>query len=376
MLWRPETIEIAPDRATLDEDLEAVPDGPAVFLLWPRAGTPYLARTALLRRRLRRLLGLRERPSRLLNLREVASRIQYRLTASRLETNLVFYEVARAQFPAAYLKLMKLRMPAYVKLILSTRFPRTQVTTRLSGAHAVHYGPFRSRASADQYESRFLDLFQIRRCQEDLAPSPQHPGCIYGEMSMCLRPCQQAVSDQEYLSEVDRVREFLSTQGRSLAEVVAHARDRLSEEMNFEEAARQHQRLEKIQDALKLSDELARDIARLNGVAVTGSTAASSVELWFVQAGCWLAPRRFGFEVPDGKTVSLDHRLREIVSALEPARRSLRERQEHLALLARWIYSSARDGEWLAFDSFDDVPYLKLVNAIGRVARDRAAARS
>jgi hypothetical protein len=47
---------------------------------------------------------------------------------------------------------------------------------------------------------------------------------------------------------------------------------------------------------------------------------------------------------------------------------TLRERQEYLALLARWYYSSWRDGEWLPFESYDDIPYRKLVNAVSRVA--------
>ncbi len=107
-----------------------------------------------------------------------------------------------AIFPDDYLRLVKLRMPAYVKLILANEFPRTQVSTRLSASRAMHYGPFQSRAAAELFEEQFLDLFQIRRCQENLEPSPQHPGCIYGEMNRCLRPCQQVVSREEYLSEV------------------------------------------------------------------------------------------------------------------------------------------------------------------------------
>jgi hypothetical protein len=46
-----------------------------------------------------------------------------------------------------------------------------------------------------------------------------------------------------------------------------------------------------------------------------------------------------------------------------------RERQEYLALLARWFYSSWRDGEWLAIETFENLPYRKLVHAISRVAR-------
>ena len=67
----------------LDAAIEALPNQPAVFLLWPREGAPYLSKTALLRRRLRRLLKEREKPSRMLNLRHTVARIEYRLTARR-----------------------------------------------------------------------------------------------------------------------------------------------------------------------------------------------------------------------------------------------------------------------------------------------------
>ena len=202
-------------------------------------------------------------------------------------------------------------MPPYVKIVLNNEFPRSHITTHLTRTAGLYFGPFRSRASAERFEGQFLDLFQMRRCQEDLVPSPEHPGCIYGEMGMCLRPCQEVVGPAEYGHEVDRVVEFLRTDGRSLLEAIGHSRDRLSEEMMFEEAARQHKRYEKVQEVLKLRDELARDVDRLNGVAITRSLAPDAVEMWFVREGNWQEPQRFGFEVQEGKPVSLDRKLRE-----------------------------------------------------------------
>jgi len=363
------SIEVSEDLSGLDEAIANVPNSPAVFLLWPRAGDPYLAKTALLRRRLLRLLKQREKPSRLLNLRQTVRRIDYQLTGSAFESAIRMYELAREHFPKTYLDLFKLRMPTYVKLVLGNEFPRTQLTTHLGRTPALYYGPFRSRASAERFESQFLDLFQIRRCQEDLEPSPAHPGCIYGEMSMCLRPCQQVVGRDEYLHEVSRVAEFLRTGGHSLLDVIGSARDRYSGEMQFEEAARQHKRLEKVQEILKLRDELARDIDRLHGVAITPSTVPDAVELWIVREGHWQAPRRLSFEVREGKPISLDVKLREVLTDSPVRRLTMRERQEYLALLARWFYSSWRDGEWLPIEIFENLPYRKLVHAISRVAR-------
>ena len=367
-LWTPEVIDAARDFSGLDCRLAQVPDRRAVFLIAPRQGAPYIGRTALLHRRLQRLLGERSQPSRLLSLRSVTARVEFQLTASWLETSLVFYEVARAHFPEDYLSRIKLHMPPYVKILLSNRFPRSVVTTRLDASRSIYYGPFRTRASADQFEAQFLDLFQMRRCHEDLEPSPDHPGCVYGEMNLCLRPCQQAVSAQEYASEIERVVRFLSTDGRSLLDTASHARERASQETDFELAARLHKQVEKVDAVLKLRDGLVSEVSRLSGVAVTASVAVGCVELWFLLEGRWLPPVRFPVQAVGEKAVSLDARLRGLVGGLERRRLVARERQEHLALLARWYYSGSRDGEWLPFAALSDLPYRRLVRAISRTA--------
>jgi len=366
-------IEVGEDLAALDAAIEALPASPAVFALWPREGDPYIAKTALLRRRLLRLLRERDRPSRLLSLRHTVRRIEYRLTASTFESSLELYALARRCFPETYLKLLKLRMPPYLRIVLSNEFPRSLITTHLGRTAGLYFGPFRTRASAERFESQFLDLFQMRRCQEDLVPSADHPGCMYGEMGMCLRPCQEVVGPAEYRHEIDRVTDFLRTGGHSLLDAIAHSRDRLSEEMAFEEAARLHKRFEKVQEVLKLRDELVSDLDRLNGVAIARSTAPDAVEVWAVRAGHLQPRQRLDFEVHEGKPVSLDRKLREMFAAVEVARLTLLEQQESLALLARWYYSTWRDGEWIGFESFEEAPYRKLVNAVSRVAHGASA---
>jgi excinuclease UvrABC nuclease subunit len=186
-------------------------------------------------------------------------------------------------------------------------------------------------------------------------------------MGKCLRPCQQVVSADEYRGEVDRVAAFLATDGRSLTDPLESARERLSDEMDFEEAARVHRQIEKIQQVVRLREDLVRDVDRLHGVAVTAAAEPGAAQLWFVLGGAWHSPVRFGFDAVEGKTVSLDHRLREIVASLEPPRVTVQQRQEHLALLARWYYSSWRDGEWVSFPDMAQAPYRRLVRAISRV---------
>lgn len=343
-------------------DLAALPQTQAVYLIWPREGRPHLGRTNVLRRRLTRIFEKWK-------LGGVVDRVEYWLTASRLEQWLLSYRLARTHFPEDYDRVVRLPKPSYVRLILSNEYPRTQVTTRVAG-RGVFYGPFAARSAADQFESQMLDLFQLRRCQEDLTPSQDHPGCIYGEMLKCLRPCQQAVTVQEYASEAGRVSEFLSGRGERMLEAMALARTRASEELRFEEAAREHSRYERIQHVVRTSGELARDVTRLYGIAITKSVQPLSVLLWFFTEGAWHVPAEFSVAPVIGKPVPLDTRLRELVGSAAPLNVTTTERQEHLALLAKWFYSSWRDGEWLTVEDWPDVPYRRLVNAVHRVIRE------
>lgn len=360
--------QVLPISEGLDEALDQLPQTAAVFAAMPREGAPYIGKTGVLRRRLKRLLRPALQPSRLLSLRNIATHVLYWPVTSRLQSALVLWDVARRYAPDSYLDLLKLRFPSYVKLVLANDFPRTQVTSKIGGAAGQYYGPFRTRGSAEEFEHQFLDLFQLRRCQEDLLPSPDHPGCIYGEMSMCLRPCQQVVGREEYAAETSRVSEFLLTGGRPMLRVAESARDRLSAELDFEAAAREHKRIERIQQVLKSRDELVTDLDHLHGVAVTASVEPHPVLLWFLIAGAWQPPVPFSVALAD-QSASMDRRLKDIVSSIPPAKVSLRDRQEHLAILARWFYSSWRDGEWIAMPELTSAPYRKIIGAISRTAR-------
>ena len=178
-------IEFSGDLAAMDTAIEALPNRPAVFLLWPTEGEPFLSRTGLLRRRLLRLLKERERPSRLLNLRYTVSRIAYSLTGSAFASSVVFYEEARKHFPDRYLQLMKLRMPPYLKVILANEFPRSHITGHLTRAGGVYFGPFRSRASAEALKVSFSTCSRCAAAGRPGAHS-RAPRLYLREMAMCL----------------------------------------------------------------------------------------------------------------------------------------------------------------------------------------------
>jgi len=274
-----------------DEILRSIPAAPGVFALRgadPNA-EPYLTRAADLRRRMRRLLGPPElapaanpdsadqgRPvlSKRLNLRERVSFIEWTRTGSDFESALVLYCASREAFGAEEARRrLRLYPPYMLRVTMSHEHPRVYTTNRLNKRSlAESFGPFPSRAAAERYCDAVLDLFQIRRCYEDLAPYPEHPGCVYGEMNKCMRPCQQgsdhACMPEQYAAEAQRVFAFFQTRGQSLLDEVAAQREAASEAMDFETAAALHKHWEKVRAAALIADELVRPIADLRAVIV------------------------------------------------------------------------------------------------------------
>lgn len=420
------------------------PSQPAVFALFLRDATralapPYLARTTNLERRLKRLLGpvnppgprgtqgptgpanakpgatARRGPSsataepgvaargeasgapavratRRISLRDLAWRVDYQPVGSNFEARWLLYQLNKAYYPRAYRQRLRLKPPALLKVNLGNRFPRCYPTRRISRDSSLYYGPFSSRLAAERFAAAFLDLFKMRRCVEDLDPDPAHPGCIYSQMRMCLAPCFQGCTDAEYSDEVSRVVAFLDSEGRSLAGGLEAEREQASAALDFEQAAKTHRRLEKVEEVLRLRPGLARNLADLNAVIVERGAAPKSVVFFRVAAGEMRGPQTLSLDDKVSNPTPLDQQIRQRLDSIGPdanprsfagdaaveaagqpavspaVRRSTSsDAWEHLSLLARWYYSSFRDGEIIMLPPSQEIPHAKMIRVCRKI---------
>ncbi len=367
-------VEFAPEHDA--EIFEAIPSAPAVFLLaGDEDSEPYISKTANLKRRLLRLLGAPDERTRRLNLRDRIRRIEYTRTGSDFESTFLLYQALRRAFPKTYRDRLRLRFAPLIKFNLDNPYPRAYVTQRITGSgKSVYYGPFPTRAAAEQFLNDSLDLFKIRRCDFEIHPDPKYPGCIYSEMKMCLAPCFAGCTDEEYQRETARVREFLDTGGQSLVRELTAERERASEALEFETAAALHARAEKITAAARLP-EIVRRLDLLSGIMVQPSAEEGAVALFRVDAGCLSGPLLFPLQQAAGKPLSMEARLQEALGAPgnQPRSVSAVQRMEHLSILKRWYFRTAKTGEIFFTDQQGDLPLRRIVRGISRVFRGEKA---
>ena len=370
-------IDFIPERET--EVFAAAPASAAVFVLRGDAGSePYVGKSSNLRRRLQRLLGAVEGQSRKLNLRDRVRAVEWTPTGSDFEASFLLYKTLRREFPQTYDKRLRLRFAPLIKLILDNPYPRAIVTTRISGlrSNAQYYGPFFTRAAAEKFANDALDLFKMRRCVDDLHPDPAFPGCIYSEMKMCLAPCFKGCTDEEYAAEVERVQQFFQSGGQSLVREIERQRDEASANLDFEGAAAMHARLDKVKAALAQLPEIVRRLDELNGLMIQPSAARESVALFKIAAGqiCEPVALNVGKQAESShltsKPQSMESRISDALAAVEaPKRRGALEWMEHLALLKRWYYRTAKVGELFLSESTGELPMRRVVRGVSRVFR-------
>ena len=356
-----------------------IPATPAVFLLRgddPQS-EPYASKTANLRRRVQRLLGLPTEHSKKLNLRERARWIEYTPTGSDFESGFLLYRVLRSLFPKTYSDRLRLRFAPLVKLHLENEYPRASVTTRLGrlSGRNLYYGPFPSRPAAEKFASDSLDFFKMRRCVDDLHPDPKFPGCIYSEMKMCLAPCFKGCTDDEYRAEVTRVQNYFDSAGDSLVREISAQRDQASSNLDFENAAALHARIDKLKPVLAQLPEIVHRIDRLAGIIIQRSALPECVALFRVDCGLISEPLIFQIQASEHtKSQSMESRLQAALAAI-PASTSQTalETMEHLAILKRWYYRGRRAGEIFFADENGTMPWRRIVRGIARVYRGEQA---
>jgi excinuclease ABC subunit C len=375
--------EVKFDLAHEQEFFESLPARPAVVLIQPHealtGARTLLLRTADLKRRMRLLLCEPEANSKRLNLREYATTIRFRITGSRFEQALAHWQQARILWPGNYRQRLHLYLPAFVKLNLANPYPRAYITRRL-GSNGLYVGPFVTRRAAESFLEPWLDLFRMRRCQIKIRRDPHFPGCIYSEMKMCLAPCFGGCTPEEYAGEVNRAAAFLRTGGSSLIHSLAQERELASTELNFEHASTLHKRLEKVQELRRGLPELVRPIEQLDAVVLTRAEEKEAIAVFSVRGGRIADPFVLRFGELAGQPRSAEQILRELLEPGTPSENAgnpdragfgpltMRELEDHLALLARWFYGNPREGEiFFQEPGPEGWPYRRILRACRRL---------
>jgi hypothetical protein len=174
--------------------------------------------------------------------------------------------------------------------------------------------------------------------------------------------------------------EFLDSQGKSLLGSLEADRAQASESLEFEQASKIHHRIEKLNEVLRQRPDLARNLHDLHAVMVLPGAAAKAIVFFRIIGGEIRGPLGLSLDENVPNPTPLDRQLHDLMEALsgEAGRASppALPPWEHLSLLARWYYSSFRQGELVMLNPDQAIPHSRLIRICRKVLAHESDAGS
>ncbi len=276
-------------KGRVDEaQVASLPTTPGVYLLKDRHGqVVYVGKSVNVRQRVRTHLrpsGTARGPAqpRLRRRLPHIADVEAIETKSELEALLLESKLVKRYLPEANSLLRDYHDYPFIKVDLADPFPRLEATRERPGDGATYFGPFR-RASVVSSAVVFLnEQLGLRQCTGRLKPG--QAACALLEMNKCLGPCVGAAPPAEYAQAVDSALGLLRGDSTAILERAAEKRDRLGDQLRFEEAAELRDRIRAVEQIVGVQQRLSA-FADRNLVLVTSDRQPDRVRLLMVRGG-------------------------------------------------------------------------------------------
>ncbi|MEJ2695669.1 MAG: excinuclease ABC subunit UvrC [Candidatus Sulfobium sp.] len=269
----------------ITERLRLVPEKPGVYLFRDGNGTIlYVGKAKGLRNRLRsyfqKAAVLDSRKSSMV--REVAD-FEYTVTANELEAFILEANLIKRYRPRYNVLLRDDKSYPYLKLTVNEKWPCIEVVRRIQKDGARYFGPYVPAGAMWSILSFIRNNFHIRTCRRTL-DKPVRP-CIESQIKKCVAPCSGRIDHREYLAMVNEVKLLLEGKNKGLVESLERRMRRLSEEMRYEDAAVERDRITAIRKVTELQKAVAPGLGDVDVIGLHRKENTCVLKVLFIRNG-------------------------------------------------------------------------------------------
>lgn len=269
-------------RELIKSRLEEMPSQPGVYrMLDIDKKIIYIGKAKNLKNRLKQYTGDLEGKN--LTMISLVYYLEYSVTDSESSALLLEGQLIKKFKPQFNILLKDDKSFPYIKLRLDHDFPQLIKYRGRDLKNGKFFGPF---ASVKQVEVTLLELqkiFKLRSCSDPYFSSRKRP-CLQYQINRCSAPCTGKISKKDYDELVEQVKTFLSGKNKSLQNLLAQKMQSLSEELNFEEAAKIRDRIKAL-SYIQLKAETTGFIKDTDLIAITELNGEYCVQLYIYRAG-------------------------------------------------------------------------------------------
>ncbi len=288
----------------IEAELRGLPAGPGVYLFHGAADAVlYVGKAKSLRARVRSYFRGGDSRLGVPDLVDRVERIEIIVTGTESEALHLEQNLIKRHRPPFNVRLRDDKSYPYIAVTVEDDYPRVMFTRERHRRGVVYFGPYASAKKVRETLDVLNRAFRFRPCE---GPQPgRHSGvpCLDYHIDRCLAPCVGYVSKEDYRALVEQVVEFLSGDTQPVLRDLERKMHEAAERQEFEEAARNRNRLFAVRHLAErqAADKRAIGTVDVIGIAAAGGTAA--VQVFPLRDGRLVDRHSFYLENPAGQEI-------------------------------------------------------------------------
>ena len=274
-------------------DISSIPSNPGIYIFKnAKEKVLYVGKAKNLKNRIRSYFrkssGLDARKSALV--KEVKD-VTFIVTGNELEAFVLEANLIKQYKPKFNVVLRDDKSYPYLKLTVNEEWPKIEVVRRIHKDGALYFGPYVPSGPMWETLAFIRRHFRIRDCKHAL-DRPIRP-CIQYQMGRCLAPCAGYISREEYMKLIEEIRLFLSGENKDLIAVLEKNMTKLSNDMEYEEAAKIRDRIKAIKKVRESQIIISPEIGDIDVIGFYRQDDASASKVFFIRKGVMIGSKDY-----------------------------------------------------------------------------------
>ncbi|HEY3949777.1 excinuclease ABC subunit UvrC [Phenylobacterium sp.] len=271
--------------ALIKDEVKRLPDKPGVYRMMGEDGEVlYVGKARSLKKRVSQYAQGRFHAPRIGNMVHATRAMEFIVTRTEADALLLEINLIKQLKPKFNVLLRDDK--SFPEIVIRREHPAAQLRKH-RGAHSIkgdYFGPFASAYSVNKTLNTLQKAFLLRSCSDSVYESRTRP-CMLHQIKRCAAPCTGLIGLDDYAALVDQAEDFLRGRSRLVMGRMAAEMQALSDDMEFERAARLRDRIRALASVAQETVINPTTFEEADVFAIHAEGGQACVQVFFFRAG-------------------------------------------------------------------------------------------
>lgn len=235
----------------INEKVKLLPSSPGVYVMLEKdGGVIYVGKAKNLKNRVTQYFRNGYKTEKVAKMVENIDDFYYVITHTERDALSMENNLIKKHKPKYNILLKDDKSYPYLRVDLKENYPRFTVVRRIKKDGAKYFGPYMLSFSVNDVLDILKQAYKLRYCSKNLSSKRAKRECLNYHLGLCLAPCANKCSREEYLSNVKKAIDFLQGNDDDVYKILTDKMLNFANNEEFEKALATKERL-KILERIK-----------------------------------------------------------------------------------------------------------------------------